>query len=101
MILELLKYAKSAIRNFDQSEASIMVMWLPITDLLRALWNFAKVSWQLYYLLPVSSLSCGGGAFLVIVVVLTLVLGPPLLLLEASLGQVTNTVLVVAVVDWR
>ena len=46
-----------------------------------------------------SSLSCGGGAFLVIVVVLSLVLGPPLLLLEASLGQVTNTVLVVAVVD--
>jgi len=29
MILELLKYAKSAIRNFDQSEASIVVMWLP------------------------------------------------------------------------
>ena len=33
-----------------------------------------------------------------IVVVLTLVLGPPLLLLEASLGQVTNTAVVVAVV---
>ena len=29
MIIELLKYAKSAIRNFDQSEASIVVMWLP------------------------------------------------------------------------
>ena len=28
MILELLEYAKSAIRNFDQSEASIVVMWL-------------------------------------------------------------------------
>ena len=28
MIIELLKYAKSAIRNFDQSEASIVVMWL-------------------------------------------------------------------------
>ena len=29
MILELLKYAKSAFKNFDQSEASIVVMWLP------------------------------------------------------------------------
>ena len=28
MILELLKYAKSAFKNFDQSEASIVVMWL-------------------------------------------------------------------------
>ena len=28
MILELLKYAKSVIKNFDQSEASIVVMWL-------------------------------------------------------------------------
>ena len=27
MILELLKYAKSAMKNFDQSEASIVVMW--------------------------------------------------------------------------
>ena len=30
MILELLKYAKSAMKNFDQSEASIVVMWLPM-----------------------------------------------------------------------
>ena len=29
MVLELLKYAKSAMKNFDQSEASILVMWLP------------------------------------------------------------------------
>ena len=29
MVLELLKYAKSAMKNFDQSEASIVVMWLP------------------------------------------------------------------------
>ena len=29
MVLELLIYAKSAIKNFDQSEASIVVMWLP------------------------------------------------------------------------
>ena len=29
MVLELLIYAKSALKNFDQSEASIMVMWLP------------------------------------------------------------------------
>ena len=29
MVLELLKYAKSAINFFDQSEASIVVMWLP------------------------------------------------------------------------
>ena len=29
MALELLEYAKSAIKNFDQSEASIVVMWLP------------------------------------------------------------------------
>ena len=29
MILELLKYAKSVFKNFDQSEASIVVMWLP------------------------------------------------------------------------
>ena len=29
MVLELLKYAKSAIKKFDQSEASIVVMWLP------------------------------------------------------------------------
>ena len=28
MVLELLIYAKSAIKNFDQSEASIVVMWL-------------------------------------------------------------------------
>ena len=28
IVLELIKYAKSAIRNFDQSEASIVVMWL-------------------------------------------------------------------------
>ena len=28
MVLELLKYAKSAMKNFDQSEASILVMWL-------------------------------------------------------------------------
>ena len=28
IVLELLKYAKSAIKNFDQSEASIVVMWL-------------------------------------------------------------------------
>ena len=28
MVLELLKYAKSAIKNLDQSEASIVVMWL-------------------------------------------------------------------------
>ena len=28
MVLELLIYAKSAIKNFDQSEASILVMWL-------------------------------------------------------------------------
>ena len=28
MILELLKYAKSVFKNFDQSEASIVVMWL-------------------------------------------------------------------------
>ena len=33
-----------------------------------------------------------------IVVGLSLVLGPPLLLLEASLGQVTNTGVVVSVV---
>ena len=29
MVLELLIYAKSAMKNFDQSEASIVVMWLP------------------------------------------------------------------------
>ena len=29
MVLELLIYAKSAMKNFDQSEASILVMWLP------------------------------------------------------------------------
>ena len=29
MVLELLKYAKSALENFDQSEASIVDMWLP------------------------------------------------------------------------
>ena len=29
VVLELLKYAKSAIKVFDQSEASIVVMWLP------------------------------------------------------------------------
>ena len=29
MVLELLIYAKSAIKNFDKSEASIVVMWLP------------------------------------------------------------------------
>ena len=29
MILELLTYAKSVIKKFDQSEASIVVMWLP------------------------------------------------------------------------
>ena len=30
MVLELLKYAKSAIKKyFYQSEASILVMWLP------------------------------------------------------------------------
>ena len=29
MVLELLKYAKSAMKNFDQSGASIVVMWLP------------------------------------------------------------------------
>ena len=29
MILESLKYAKSVFKNFDQSEASIVVMWLP------------------------------------------------------------------------
>ena len=29
MVLELLKYAKSAIKNFNQLEASIVVMWLP------------------------------------------------------------------------
>ena len=28
MVLELLIYAKTAIKNFDQSEASIVVMWL-------------------------------------------------------------------------
>ena len=28
-VLELHKYAKSAMKNFDQSEASILVMWLP------------------------------------------------------------------------
>ena len=28
MILELLKNAKSVFNNFDQSEASIVVMWL-------------------------------------------------------------------------
>ena len=28
IVLELLKYAKSAIKNLDQSEASIVVMWL-------------------------------------------------------------------------
>ena len=27
-VLELHKYAKSAMKNFDQSEASILVMWL-------------------------------------------------------------------------
>ena len=30
MVLELLKHAKFAIKNFDQSEASIVVMWLPM-----------------------------------------------------------------------
>ena len=29
MVFELLKYAKSAMKNFDQSGASIVVMWLP------------------------------------------------------------------------
>ena len=29
MVLELLIYTKSAIKKFDQSEASIVVMWLP------------------------------------------------------------------------
>ena len=29
VVLELLKDAKSAIKFFDQSEASIVVMWLP------------------------------------------------------------------------
>ena len=29
MVLDLLKYVKSATKNFDQSEASIVVMWLP------------------------------------------------------------------------
>ena len=29
MVLDLLKYVKSAMKNFDQSEASIVVMWLP------------------------------------------------------------------------
>ena len=28
IVLELVKYAKSAVRKFDQSEASIVVMWL-------------------------------------------------------------------------
>ena len=28
MVLDLLKYVKSAMENFDQSEASILVMWL-------------------------------------------------------------------------
>ena len=28
IVLELLKYAKSTVKNFDQSEASILVMWL-------------------------------------------------------------------------
>ena len=28
MVLEILKYVKSALKNFDQSEASIVVMWL-------------------------------------------------------------------------
>ena len=28
MVLEILKYAKSVFKNFDQSEASIVVMWL-------------------------------------------------------------------------
>ena len=30
MVLDLLKYVKSAMKNFDQSEASIVVMWLPM-----------------------------------------------------------------------
>ena len=33
MVLELLIYAKSAIKNFDQSEASIVAMWLSRHDL--------------------------------------------------------------------
>ena len=28
MVLDLLKYVKYAMKNFDQSEASIVVMWL-------------------------------------------------------------------------
>ena len=28
IVLELVKYAKSAVKNFHQSEASILVMWL-------------------------------------------------------------------------
>ena len=28
-VLDSLKYVKSAMKNFDQSEASIVVMWLP------------------------------------------------------------------------
>ena len=30
MVLDLLKYVKSAMKNVDQSEASIVVMWLPM-----------------------------------------------------------------------
>ena len=29
-VLYLLKYVKYAVKNFDQSEASIVVMWLPM-----------------------------------------------------------------------
>ena len=35
MVLDLLKFVKSAMKNFHQSEASIVVMWLPKKKILR------------------------------------------------------------------
>ena len=39
MILELLKYTKSVFKNFDQSEASIVVMWLQKGTYIMSLMN--------------------------------------------------------------
>ena len=49
MVLELLIYAKSAMKNFDQSEASIVVMWLSkeASDLLQ-IWHIWAILRQFY-----------------------------------------------------
>ena len=50
MVLELLIYAKSAMKIFDQSEASIVVMWLSKEeDLGNRKEDLGDRRWKMYF----------------------------------------------------